>query len=775
MRASFFDGLTDAIPKVESFASFDELVAFIEEPFEVGSKEEVGLIGHGVYPDHAKRGKKFVHSMEWFALDFDEMSAEAFQTQVLSRILSYPLRCFIHTTFSHGEKEGYRARAMFPLSRPVTPAEWEAIFPHLFDLFGKPDKQCRDVSRIFFLPSYHPDRASLYESANLPGLPFPVDEVLSRTRLVSQQTEERNPIDLTVFRQWVSGIRRNSDVNARKKDLLTKVIAGESLAIPGERDSTVWYVLRLISDRFPLCTPESLAALVHDSALATYKEDPAGFEALNLADKAERALQEIENEKTAKALEEKANAERRLRLVGRLEPYSSDELSGFGPMDFSWILLHRKAYYFFVNGAYQGPYTKEEAESISHILLSPATTAGVDPWKVSPTGQLKPKTILELTQEYGRVVSRVVNSLSAHRNELEGETLVIAATPPRALKPRYSDRVERWLSLLCRGETQKVLDWLATLTDLTKPSAALFFKGAKGAGKSLFASGCAAVFRSEATPTPYESAIGDFNSALLNNPVVFADEVETGFNTGTFREFIVSFNRSLRAKYLPETTLRGAVRVILAANNPGILRSKENLTPDDIAAISERILMVEVDKESSAFLKDVQILPEEIAQHIRHLQQTRSVKYGPRLIVSGSGEKLANRLATSGGLRAALNEWLIRAIVDPRPQMETAVYWNDGKLYANPHLIAQHWATYHISGSREPTSENLRDAALSIAVNEKLKRVTLFGVGKGVAPVARMLELNPEMLCSFGERSGLVDRPTLLGRLRQVRNSAKLN
>lgn len=83
----------------------------------------------------------------------------------------------LHTTRKH-TPEAPRFRVVLPFSRPVTPAEYEALWVRFANWAGRVDQSPKDPSRFWYLPGVKPDGA--FEAHRLNGEPIDVDEWLDR-------------------------------------------------------------------------------------------------------------------------------------------------------------------------------------------------------------------------------------------------------------------------------------------------------------------------------------------------------------------------------------------------------------------------------------------------------------------------------------------------------------------------------------------------------------------------------------------------------------------
>lgn len=59
----------------------------------------------------------------------------------------------IYSTYSYSEEKPYKFRMVLPLKEPIPASEWSDIFDQTKKCFDA-DEKCRDLSRIYYLPSY---------------------------------------------------------------------------------------------------------------------------------------------------------------------------------------------------------------------------------------------------------------------------------------------------------------------------------------------------------------------------------------------------------------------------------------------------------------------------------------------------------------------------------------------------------------------------------------------------------------------------------------------
>lgn len=262
------------------------------------------------------------------------------------------------------------------------------------------------------------------------------------------------------------------------------------------------------------------------------------------------------------------------------------------------------------------------------------------------TGSIRPTG--ELLMDYGHQVERVTLMLYGTTPYIEGKTLFIPAVSHKTTTARYHEDVHAWLKLLGGGHHEALLDWLATSTNLSRPTSAVYLEGPPGTGKTLLAIGLAALWGE--APISFNEALSRFNSGLSRCPVVLLDEGvhprrgEEAAVSARFRSLVADTDRRLEAKGRPTMSLAGSVRVMIAANNSSALPLLGNHTGEDIRAVVSRIRHFKVDprakdllgwEKTDGWVRDARNRPGKIAEHVLWLSQNRSVELGERFLVPG--------------------------------------------------------------------------------------------------------------------------------------------
>jgi hypothetical protein len=158
----------------------------------------------------------------------------------------------------------------------------------------------------------------------------------------------------------------------------------------------------------------------------------------------------------------------------------------------------------------------------------------------------------------------------------------------------YDDTVSEWLRRMGGDHHDHLRDWLALLTAPEKALPALYIKSAPGTGKSLLLMGLARLFEGGAIGLG-EVLVDRFRTGMLLSPLATADEgLATDHNIAiAFRDLITTARHRVEPKGQALVDLEARFRTIICANNQGALPLPDKLSPDDRAAIIDRVLYIE--------------------------------------------------------------------------------------------------------------------------------------------------------------------------------------
>jgi hypothetical protein len=395
--------------------------------------------------------------------------------------------------------------------------------------------------------------------------------------------------------------------------------------------------------------------------------------------------------------------------------------------------------YVFGNGEYYGPFVAtQDAPLAVDQMLAPAPH--VQLYRTKPNGEIVPHSLDWLTRKYGTVSKHTIVDMTAQRNYYEASTseMIEAPYPLRQdLSPEYNDQVAKWLSLLTTTKNDLVLGWLADLPNLQYPCAALFLFGEGGSGKSLLAAGMSRLWNKRG-PTALSEAMQQFNDAMLNNPVLFADEhmptdYKGNVRTEELRQMIQAHEFPLKRKFLPVATLRGCPRIYMAANREDMLTQAGDLAAADIGAIAERFILARVSEEATRYLQSVKhshwIEDDIIAKHVLWLYYNHSWVPKGRFRHQDDSGFLQEILTVRTGTRFAVCMFLVRYLQNPNLidlQLQgDGILIRDHRLLVRSGTISEHWQKY-IPFQRVPEVSKIAGAVRGIS-HDKRPRIKIQG------------------------------------------------
>lgn len=711
------------------------------------------MFSPAAYPDGTKaRGKAHVLTLAFGVLDLDDVTPGQL-LDVLKRIEGY--NAVLYSTWSHAENiqtSGlWRVRICVEFSRPVTNQEWKTVWSKFVNFFNAPtDPSCKDSGRAYYGAFAPPGTEREQEFVIFTGRALDVDAL--RTVAGPARAQGVDKIERGRLERLAARWRRSKDEwRATMGETLSRVCKGEPFAENGAVDLTLFQLCRDLAQAFPNASPMSLAEHFAPSlSLMAYDgKEPHTVE--EVAAKIERALADVAEQEAA---EQEAEAtEKRLRMrqafahvdPTRDYPYTEAELEAFAvklgcsrdEMQNRWIIQRGALFYILGPGArYSESYSERDINNAVLRDLAPAVSAGVELWGQSASGEPYRKPLGVLMGEYGTVATNYILDLRAQEATYDpGPRLfTVAPAPLRALTPAYDLEVATWIECLCGTQTADVNNWLALVTDLDSTCAALMLTGPGDTGKSLFAHGVSRLWSTHG-PTKLSSAMAGFNAIMTQNPLVFGDEqLPKDFKgygrTAELREFIAARSRPYNRKFADETTLVGAIRLVIAANNEDILAIGENLTVNDINAIGDRFYHVKVSADAITYLAILGednvrtfVTQDRMARHALWLRDNYSIRREGRFLIKPRDRNFYRALTTKSGIRSAVCQWLVGYVREPRrvdmknhdPDNAYQVFIRDGSLYVQTKGLLDSWDLY-VKNEMVPQTGRLAQAITGLSL-----------------------------------------------------------
>lgn len=433
-----------------------------------------------------------------------------------------------------------------------------------------------------------------------------------------------------------------------------------------------------------------------------------------------------------------------------------------------------------------------KTDSIFYINIRNAGHGLIQYSKVSKDGETTLIPVATLLSQYGVAArlqySRIAEAVTIRANKAPSGTLDLAAIIPApgiryGIKPVYHPLVDEWLHALGGACVDKLLDWLASFPDLSRPIAGLYLQGQPSIGKGMLMTAlthmtAAGVF------APFHEALEPFQDTMMQTPLIWADE-DTESSRGntrsvmnTYKKLVTGEFKSLTGKGDKPITMDGNWRVVLTANTDRLLRWDEDTNDADLMAMVQRTVHILCDSEKAlGFLNEIggsqgtQGWPEtHIPQHIQWLAQNRKVKPGRRLLVEGVKNQFHESLAVSTGNTDVVVRGLGRIMREPLKYPGVVLVETDdrghARCYVNGSVLHQTLAKVYLgdSSTKVPTLRRTITSLKNVCVSEasKPKRVKSPN-GRG-SEVVRLHEINvPALLRTLDSLEESVDLRGILG------------
>ena len=544
---------------------------------------------------------------------------------------------------------------------------------------------------------------------NIAGLPTDPNPVATPEVKTTTTTKSRKKLKTARARVLLKS--RNEKKKPEPDPGIALLLEGKALAEPGNRNAELNRVCSVVA--FTLegkGEPEELVELF-DASLRQWSESPVATKTLEeeratAIDSLRRAQEGYDKKK------EKAAAVS--RALGIKLP-DGTEMS-----EQHLIIQKGRAYYVYVSAEerYAGPFIKDELVTAVRDYFEVDTTYD------NAKGETKDMQPPMLTKEYGTIAEKIQGSLSLRRSyyDRKENTFMIATTPLRKLEPRFDVQIDTWLRLMAvdEGDTEQILDYVAGVSQLHRPCAALHLMGPPGTGKSVFIEGLSKLWTTGGA-TPYRMAVGAaFNESIATCPLIELSEGtdEQGFIRGTssaFRDLIGSVSVKINPKGLTPYSVTGCARVVIASNDYEILRDitgGRELSNEALEAVAERLAIVPVGLPAKEYMNalkandphtiDRWLQEDLLARHALHLRDSRPLSKDARFLIHGKVTAAMQTLVVHRPPSEALLEWIVGFATDPgefnkgfsvnRVKPHSRI--GNGELLLNSTEIQKKWTAY---------------------------------------------------------------------------------
>lgn len=605
-------------------------------------------------------------SLRVAALDFDlsdpdSGSKRAWQSheEAIAYSNRFAEQCPLKPSCVYPTRHGLRA--VFLLSRPVSPTEWELIVAALLEAMEATDfpcdAACKDWTRLYRLPvtarEYGDgsvedkwwwlgtdEEGELLKPIAVDSSALPADEWIQKAPKVVHKTKKSDAIarvsehapepedaHALMYSAGQNGRSTKTDFyklakrRLRGRECYDCIFNGKLLAESGQRDTTLAsYVGQAISllHGKPGVTASHIYALFFEPVdeLAPDNETPDWHG--KLWEMVARFWQR-ETDDLRDSEEAEYDAQRSLiETVKRNNPavpgiHSAIHEEAWQAVCKHSIAIHGRDYYVIQrDGFYQ---RKPSIKDHVAIDLRDGFGSLIPLKRQNANGQWVDVSEQSLIRAHGFKVVDVdgapqLNGGVLRRDDAGKLRLTLPLYSRKtSLTPCFNADVDTWLGLLGGDELRRWIAWALAFDE--GPICALLLVGASSAGKSMLVRGLAECIDSECHASAHE--LGRFQSQLLKTPFLSIDEGMPKFNDGgqsvpdTLRTWTGGGSIPIERKGKDIISIPGAIRVIVTSNSDSVIRDligRRDLSEDDREAIASRLKVIHITRKAAEWLKE---------------------------------------------------------------------------------------------------------------------------------------------------------------------------
>jgi hypothetical protein len=724
----------------------------------------------GVIPSGKSRKKSNVTEVHALGLDLEDEPEDKIES-VFEKLSRFEF--VVWTTHKHGSEVANgcpRLRVILPFDKPIKAEQHTEAWFRLNQLIdGLNDSKTKDVGRLLFLPStFDKEKAWYYHHSgkwlSLSDLPELDKSQGSSYSSISSKTA------ISKIRRQIARVEKSDPL----KEKLVKLSNGEVFAESGDRHNSILELTMWVAAKNNELDDSAIRDLFEPSIVRMQQEsdDSPDIEEVITAykgavEKRNVSEQEYREQQRKQAQEEQLKAsssgpytEEDIKRIASKNGWEVDDLR------YRWI-IQKSTVIWILNehGNYSGPFTKDEWPASTARMLA---RAPIHLTEVGRSG-IKWRSLPDIFRDYSTIAHDVIADLVSTRSWFDAKTNIMreAVSPVRDIEPKFDSEIDEWLKLLCGKYYDKIVNWLACASDLTKMLCAVYFEGDTLSGKTLFAHGVAKIW-TEGPPAEMGAVLSNFNDEVVRCPLILADEEiqQNQRNTvsAAIRSMLSTTSRTLKRKYLPNAQVDGCIRLVLTANNEFLLDSKDVSSHQDLEALAQRFLHVKVGEKTAKYLEGLSRVKKEywkeqgIAAHALWLAKNHNIiDPGKRFWVEGDSSHMHSMLLTGSKWNSLVCEWLVKYLMNPKP-FDTKrcglIRRGNGALLVNDQAIMDSWDLYLHTKQEAETSKI--GAALR-ALSKDSKRIQLRFQGSRI----RYRNIAIEHLFSWIERYNIGNRETV--------------